>query len=255
MSVLPTGVPLVLLNAFPLDAEQWEPLLAVLDAKVGDIITFDPPGIGAMPATDEDPSLDLIADAAVAAMREVTGSRSALWVGCSMGGYVAMAVLQRHPDAVAGIGLLATRAAADTSAARERRLEAATAAVAHDGLADPTAIAQGLVGASRHGDDALMASVTDNVARQRGQGVAWCQLAMAARPARLEVLRGADVPAFVARGDEDGLTTDDEAEAMAHALGIDVTAIAGAGHLLAVEAPEAVARLVSGLADAASASA
>ena len=244
-------IPLVFLNAFPLDAEQWEPLLAVLDAQVGDIITFDPPGIGEMPATEEDPSLGLIADAAVAAMREVTGSRDALWVGCSMGGYVAMAVLERHPDAVAGIGLLATRASADSEAAKARRLEAATAAIAHDGLLDPGETAHALLGAFSREREAVVASTTANVARQRGQGVAWCQLAMAARPERLEVLRGADVPAFVARGDQDELTTDEEACDMADALGVELTRIGAAGHLLAVEAPEAVARLIAELASAA----
>ncbi len=248
MTARRTDVPLVFLNAFPLDSEQWEPLLAVLDAPVGDIITFDAPGIGEMPATSEDPSLELIADAAVAAMREVTGSADALWVGCSMGGYVALAILERHPDAVAGIGLLATRATADTEAAKARRLEAATAAMAHDGLADPKETALALLGAFSAERESLVESTAANVARQRGEGVAWCQLAMSARPSRLEVLRGSDVPAFVARGDQDSLTTDDEASAMSDALGVELTRIGAAGHLVAVEAPEAVARLVSVLA-------
>lgn len=251
MTARSADVPLVFLNAFPLDSEQWEPLLAVLDAPVGDIITFDPPGIGEMPATQEDASLDLIADAAVAAMREVTGLDSALWVGCSMGGYVAMAVLERHPDAVAGIGLLGTRASADTEAAKARRLEAATAAIAHDGLADPSETARSLLGAFSREREALLASTAVNIARQRGEGVAWCQLAMARRPERLEVLRGTDVPAFVARGDQDELTTDAEAEAMADALGVELTRVGAAGHLIALEAPEAVARLIAALALAA----
>jgi len=251
MTARRTNVPLVFLNAFPLDSEQWEPLLAVLDAPVGDIMTFDPPGIGEMPATREDPSLELIADAAVAAMREVTGSADALWVGCSMGGYVAMAVLERHPDAVAGIGLLATRAVADTESGKARRLEAATAAMAHDGLVDPADTAHGLLGAFSGERESLVLSTAANVARQRGEGVAWCQLAMAGRPSRLEVLRASDVPAFVARGDQDGLTTDDEAAEMADALGVELTRIGAAGHLLAVEAPEAVARLITVLATAA----
>ena len=251
MTARRTNVPLVFLNAFPLDSEQWEPLLAVLDAPVGDIITFDAPGIGEMPASPEDPSLELIADAAVAAMREVTGSADALWVGCSMGGYVAMAVLERHPDAVAGIGLLATKAAADTEAVKARRLEAATAAMAHDGLVDPADTARGLLGAFSGERESLVEATTANLARQRGEGVAWGQLAMAARPSRLEVLRGADVPAFVARGDQDGLTSDDDAAAMADALGVELTRIGAAGHLLAMEAPEAVARLIGALATAA----
>lgn len=253
MTARRAAVPLVFLNAFPLDSEQWEPLLAVLDAPVGDIITFDPPGIGEMPATSEDPSLSLIADAAVAAMREVTGSRDALWVGCSMGGYVAMTILERHTDAVAGLGLLATRASADTEQAKARRLEAATAAMAHDGLADPEETARALLGAFSREREALVRSTTANVARQRGEGVAWCQLAMAARPDRLELLRGTDAPSFVARGDQDELTTDAEATAMADALGVELTRIGAAGHLLAVEAPEAVARLVRELAIAATA--
>lgn len=253
MNARRTPVPLVFLNAFPLDSEQWEPLLAVLDVPVGDIITFDPPGIGEMPATGEDPSLELIADAAVAAMREVTGSTDALWVGCSMGGYVAMTVLERHPDAVAGIGLLATRAERDSEAAKERRHEAARAALIHDGLVDPAETARGLLGAFSGERDALVQSIADNIGRQRGEGVAWCQMAMAARPSRLEVLRGSDVPAFVARGDQDTLTTDAEATAMADALGVELTRIGAAGHLLAVEAPEAVARLIGVLAAEASA--
>ncbi len=97
-------------------------MLAALDTPVGDIITFDPPASATCRPHPASPSLELIADAAVAALREATGSRDAIWVGCSMGGYVAMAVLERHPDAVAGLGLIGTRASADTQEARERRL-------------------------------------------------------------------------------------------------------------------------------------
>ncbi len=250
MSPQPARVPLILVNAFPVDKEQWEPLLAALDeasVPVGDIITFDPPGIGDMPATEEPPSLDLIADAAVAAMREATGAIAALWVGCSMGGYVALAVLDRHPDAVAGIGLLGTRATADTPAALESRHKAAEAAEKHGGLADPAATAAGLLGATSASDAVLLSTITANAARQKGQGIAWGQLAMAARPSRLDVLKSARVPGFVARGDEDGLTTADDARAMADALGVEPVVLKRVGHLVATEAPAEVAALIAQL--------
>lgn len=247
MSLLPTGIPLVLLNAFPLDKEQWEPLLAALDAPVGDIITFDPPGIGDMPASSSDPSIDLIADGAVAALREATGSTRAIWVGCSMGGYVAMAVLERHPDAVAGLGLIGTRAGADSPEARDRRLQAAKEAAACGRAPDPHATAQGLVGAAARANDEILASVAANVVRQAGEGIAWGQRAMAARPDRLAVLADCDAPAFVARGDDDGLTSADEATAMATALGVEVSAVEGAGHLVHVERPDEIARLIDGI--------
>ena len=247
MSVLDTATPLVLINAFPLDREQWEPLLAALSTHVGDIIAFDAPGIGSMPATEEEPSLELIADAAVAALREATGSQDAVWVGCSMGGYVAMAVLERHPDAVAGLGLIATRATADTDAARGKRLATASEAEALGGMAQPGGIAASQLGAGSRADVDLLASLTANVARQSGVGVAWCLRAMAARPDRLAVLAACDAPAFVVRGDDDSLTTDAEAESMAAALGVHVSVIAGAGHLVHVEEPEAVAALIEGI--------
>lgn len=247
MSLLPTGTPLVLLNAFPLDKEQWEPLLGALDTPVGDIITFDPPGIGDMPASSSDPSIDVIADGAVAALREATGTARAIWVGCSMGGYVAMAVVERHPDAVAGLGLVGTRASADSREARDRRLQAAKEAAAYGGAPDPHKTAEGLLGAAARADDELLAAVTANVARQAGDGIAWNQRAMAARPDRLAVLAGCDAPAFVARGDDDGLTSADEAAAMAQALGVEMTSIPGAGHLVHVERPEDIARLIDGI--------
>ncbi len=247
MKVLSTETPLVLLNAFPLDREQWEPLLAELTAPVGDILTFDPPGIGSMPASPNPPCLTLIADAAVAAVREATGSRHAIWVGSSMGGYVAMAVLERHPDAVAGLGLIGTRAGADTEEARARRLAAAEEATALGRVADPRKTAEGLLGATARADGDLFASVVANVARQEGQGVAWGQRAMAARPDRLSTLASCEAPSFVVRGDDDALTTPEEAAAMAHGLGVEVTVAAGAGHLVHVEKPAVVARLIDGI--------
>ena len=247
-------VPLVLLNAFPLDKEQWEPLLAALDeadVPVGDIITFDPPGIGDMPATDEPPSLELIADAAVMAMRDVTGWSTALWVGCSMGGYVAMAVLDRHPDAVAGVGLLGTRASADTAEASARREQAARDAEAEDGIDDADSHARGLISEASAAKADLLALVRANVARQKGVGIAWGQRAMAARLPRLSILENASAPAFVMRGEDDAITSAADADAMAQALETEVVTLPGIGHLAGLEAPAAVAEQIAVLARAA----
>src|SRR5690554_7546517 len=142
MSLIPDATPVVLLNAFPMDRQQWEPLISVLGDRVrGDLITFDMPGIGDMPLTEEEPGLDLIADAAVLAMREATGAQAAVWIGCSMGGYVALAVAQRWPDAVAGLGLICTKATADDDGARTRRLEIAADVEDAEGHPDPAGAA------------------------------------------------------------------------------------------------------------------
>jgi pimeloyl-ACP methyl ester carboxylesterase len=239
-SLLPTSTPIVLLNAFPVDRAQWEPLIALLDDFDGDIISFDMPGIGEMPLPDEEPSLDLIADAAVLAMREATGHNAAVWVGCSMGGYIAMSVVERFPDAVAGLALIDTRSTADDEAGVAKRLGIADSLDGAAGAEDPRAMAEGLIGTPGPAREALVSTVAANIARHSGDGIAWGQRAMAARPTRTQVLRAVDGPAVVVVGELDAITSVDDAEVMANALGVEVTVVPGVGHLSALEAPRAV---------------
>lgn len=248
MSIIQVGTPLVLINAFPVDRHQWDPMLeqlAEFNAPIGDIITFDVPGIGEMPIPDEEPSLELVADAATLAMQEVTGYDAAIWVGCSMGGYIAMAVAERHPDAIAGLVLVGTKASADNQEGREKRLDLARKMEHLDQVPDPLAMAQPLVGTQGESRAELVEWVRANIAKHSGAGIAWGQRAMASRPDRLEVLRGLDVPAVVMRGANDGIATSQEADAMAEALGVEAQTVGGVGHLTALESPQAVAEAVA----------
>jgi pimeloyl-ACP methyl ester carboxylesterase len=242
VSLIPNGPPIVLLNAFPVDRAQWEPLIAAWGDRVrGDLITFDMPGIGEMPLTDEEPDLDLIADAAVLAMREATGAQAAVWIGCSMGGYVALAVAERSPDAVAGLGLIATKASADSEAALDKREATAAAAEQAGAAPDPRGTAEALVGTQGAAREELVEWVAANVARHRGDGIAWGQRAMAARPDRTEVLRTVDAPVVVVAGELDGVVAREELDAMAAAAGTTAVEITGVGHLVALEDPVATA--------------
>jgi pimeloyl-ACP methyl ester carboxylesterase len=75
---------------------------------------------------------------------------------------------------------------------------------------------------------------------------AWAQRAMAARPDSLDVLCGIEVPALVVRGDEDGLSTQDDVDAMVAALPDGrLSVLAGSGHLSAMEAPDAFTAVVA----------
>lgn len=246
-------VPLVLVNAFPVDRAQWEGVLthlAELDTPVGDIIAFDVPGIGTMPIPDEEPSLDLIAEAATIAMREVTGHQAAIWVGCSMGGYIAMAVAQADPTAVAGLVLIGTKASADSAQARDKRFSIAASLDGKPGAPHPHEMAEPLIGTQGESRAQLVTWVADNIAQHSGDGIAWGQRAMAARPDRLAVLAELDVPAAVVRGVNDGIASAQDAEAMATALGAEVETVSDAGHLVAVEEPAVVAGIVDRVARA-----
>lgn len=232
----------MLLNAFPVDRSQWEGLIEALAGSIrADIIAFDIPGIGEMPMTHEEPSLELIADAAVVAMREATGHDAAIWVGCSMGGYIAMAVAEREPTAVAGLGLIGTKSLADSAEARAKRLEIAAAVEDAPRHPNPRLVAEDLIGTRGEGREALVSAVEANVGGHAGAGIAWGQRAMAARPDRTEVLRNVDSPAVVIYGENDALVAREDAQLMADALGVELTVLPGIGHLAAFEDPQAVA--------------
>ncbi len=246
-----SDAPLVLLHAFPLDGTMWDAVMTELERRRGArprILVLDAPGFGqSAPLHGVDPSLDPIADAAVSTVRHHTGQDAALWAGCSMGGYIAMAVADRHPDAVAGLGLFNTRSTADTDAARATRLDVAARMDHAANIPDPRAMAEGMVAARGAGRGKALDTAAAIIGRQRPSAVAWAQRAMATRPDRTEVLRELDAPAIVVWGRQDRMMSFAEAENMGSALGVEVSTN-GVGHLSPIEAPTAVQRALMQLA-------
>lgn len=235
------GAPVVLLHAFPVHAQMWREQRAALSDRWR-IITPDLPGFGASPRLDAEPSLDLVADAVVATLDEL-GLDKVVLGGLSLGGYVAMALLRRHPDRVRALVLVDTKASADTDAARENRERIASTVVAERSVRVVlTDVLPGLVGKRtkrRRGD--VLREVTDMVRVAEPESIAWMQRAMAARPDSFDTLRAVKVPTLILVGDEDELTPPAEADAMAEVISnVRLVPIEASGHLSAVEVPDAV---------------
>ncbi len=244
----PGRPPVILLPAFPLHSRMWVPLERELAARGITAHGLDYPGFGTTPLwADVDPSIDAIADAAVATLRGGIGATSAHWVGCSMGGYVALAIAERHPDVVEGIGLLDTRSEADDDAKRAARLEAARSIEVESAFPQPREAAEGLVGMMGSRRESVVDEAASIIGATPPAAAAWGQRAMAGRPARTSVLEGFSGPSVVVWGDMDGVTSRQDADRMARALGIETTLIAGVGHLSPLEAPAASAAAIATL--------
>jgi pimeloyl-ACP methyl ester carboxylesterase len=241
------GIPLVLLHAFPLSSAMWTPLLPHL-AGVARPVLVDLPGLGASPVPAGEPSLDVSAEGVVAVLDRL-GLRRAVLVGVSMGGYVAMAVARHHPERVAGLALVDTKAEADDEQARANRLRMADAVLGGAGTRALVPMLDSLLGPTTHADRPdVVGAVRDWLAAAPPAGVAWSQRAMAARPDSRQVLAGLDVPAVVVVGEQDGLTPPAAARAMVGELTRGVlTIVPGAGHLSPLEAPRQVGRALTGL--------
>ncbi len=227
--------PLVLLHAFPLDHRMWDGVRAGIAEHV-ELITPAQRGFGGTPLGDDEPDL---ATVAADVLDRLDGRRVVLG-GCSMGGYVAMAVLRQAPEQVAGLVLVSTRATADADAGRASR-HAMASRIEEEGPGFvPDTVLPTLLGAetvARRPE--VVDTVRTLVSEQDGAAIAWAQRAMAARPDSSEVLRQADVPTLVIRGEQDTLIPADEAEALAALLPkAEVVVLAGAGHLPPLEVPE-----------------
>jgi pimeloyl-ACP methyl ester carboxylesterase len=234
-----TGLPVVLLHAFPLSSAMWIDQRNGL-SDVARVITPDLRGFGGSQLGYDEPSLDHVADD-VAAMLDGLGLDRVVLGGLSMGGYAAMAFLRRHPHRVLGVVLADTKATADPQPARDKR-ERIAARLDAEGTVEALVeeVLPALCGPTTARDRPLVVGrVKGLVEAAPPAAAAWAQRAMAARPDSLDLLRTVDVPALVVLGDEDGLSTRDDADAMFDALPdarLDV--LSGAGHLTAIEVPD-----------------
>lgn len=234
-----SGVPVVLLHAFPLSSAMWTDQRDGL-SDLARVITPDLRGFGSSPLGHDDPSLDHVADD-VAAMLDALSLDSVVLGGLSMGGYAAMAFARRHPQRLRGLILADTKATADPPPARDKR-ERIAARLDAEGTVEALVdeVLPALCGPTTERERPLvMYRIRTLVEAASPRSAAWAQRAMAARPDSIDVLRTLVVPALVLRGDEDELSSQADAGAMVDALpDADLEVLAGSGHLSAVEVPD-----------------
>lgn len=230
------GEPLVLVHAFPLDARMWEPQRRGLTSKYR-VITPDLRGFGRAggeraPTVLQDHARDVLA------LMDHLGLHQAAVGGCSMGGYVALAVAALAPQRVSRLVLVDTRAGADTPEGRTGR-DASIKSVREKGVA--VLVAGMLPRLLRPGaPDDVVQRVRAQGESQSVEGVAAALQMMRDRPDQTSVLHAFTMPTLVVVGAEDVLTPPAESERMVHFIPhARLHVIPGAGHLSSVEAPDA----------------
>ena len=232
---------LVLLHAFPFDSRMFDSVRADLSAAAT-MLTPDLRGFGSGPPLgDATPDLALLADDVVDAM-DAAGMHRAVLGGVSMGGYVALALLRRHPERVKGLVLVDTRSGPDDAAAVERRQGVAARADGGDVASGPDAIAPLVAAGSSDDIRATLAAIADSVPAAT---IAWAQRAMAARPDSTAVLAAASVPVLIMVGEQDTVTPLAAAREMAAAArDAELVELPGVGHLTPAEDPDGFAVVV-----------
>jgi pimeloyl-ACP methyl ester carboxylesterase len=230
-----SGWPLVLIHAFPLNADLWRPQLERVPrgwrCLAPDLRGFGPVPVSSYPASMDDMAADIVS------FLDAMEIEKAVIGGLSMGGYVTMALYRSAPERFTGMVLANTRAAADNEegrAARDRMADLAR----REG---PTAVADQMLPkllgtSSQRARPALQPLVRRLIEANTGEGIAAAAAAMKTRPDSMPTLQRSAVPALVIAGDEDAVVPVAESEAMAAAIArSQLVVLTAAGHLSNLE--------------------
>ena len=219
-------LPVLFLPGLLCDADLWTAQLAALSAE-------RPVAVASLTGSD---SMAGLAEAALASAPQ----RFAL-AALSMGGYVALEIMRRAPERVAGLALIDTSARPDTEEqARRRRGLIALARTGKFKGVTPRLLPT-LLHPARQEDPVLTGRVMAMAARIGREAFLRQQTAILGRPDSRPDLPRIGCPTVVVCGRQDALTPLPVAEEMAGLIpGAELVVVEDSGHLTPMEQPEAV---------------
>ena len=239
-----SGPVALFVHGFPLDSTMWLDQIADL-SDIRRCVAPDLRGFGgSTPTTEADLSMERHANDMVAFLDALEIDRVDL-VGFSMGGYIALAFAERHPNRLRSLAMVDTKSAPDSEAGREGR-DAAAARVTADGR---SALASDLIGVLLDESASLWtrARFRTMVEATPTETIVAALKGMRDRPDRTSVLAGLPVPVAVIVGESDAPTPVSEADQMASTAGGRLTVIPDAGHMAPIEQPSLVANALRSL--------
>lgn len=208
----------------------WDPVVANMSPK--------PPV-----KTPEYPAVTCIEDIADLLWEQLPDA--CVLVGHSFGGYVALGMLARSPERVAGIALVNSHTREDSEGARELREKSATAAES----GKYTKLVEAVSDRVYHPDNLGRLDLSQQrEADTRDYGpvrFSAHQRACAARPDREALFSSYSGPKIVVASEVDLVIDPEDQRVMAQKCGASFKSISGAGHMLPAEQPVRLAEQLS----------
>jgi pimeloyl-ACP methyl ester carboxylesterase len=233
-----SGDTVLFLHAFPLQAAMWDYQVEALETTHR-CLTVDLPGFGQSPdpIDPEATSMEGWAGLVVGALDQV-GVDQVTVVGCSMGGYLAMALLRHHRDRVRQVVLADTRARSDDAAMVQRRTDQQEQLRSGGEVSTlAKAVIEGALSSSSMSRPELVEYVHALAEGASPEGWIGALQAMKGRPDSMLMLRQADVRALVIVGELDRVSPIAEAMSLRSLLKGELVVVPDVGHLPNVEDP------------------
>jgi pimeloyl-ACP methyl ester carboxylesterase len=228
----------VLLHAFPLNAHMWQPQFDRLSADGWRVIA---PHVRGVDGGASDPPTAGIDDYAADLVDLLDALRieEAVIGGCSMGGYLAFAMMRLAPNYFRGLLLIDTRSQADAPDALEGRRKLLKLAEEQGPAGVLGDMEPKLLGATtRRERPAVVEQLRGIAMRNSNVSVAGMVRALMSRRDSSPLLTGIRVPTLIVVGEEDAITPLALSEQMHAAVaGSELEVLPRVGHLPNLEDP------------------
>jgi pimeloyl-ACP methyl ester carboxylesterase len=249
------GLPVVFLHPTPLDGEYWRPLtenLAGVRAIIPDLRGHGGSELGDLPVG----GFALVPDAPVLTIKQLATDvlalldhleiPTALFAGCSVGGFVLLEIWRQAPERVRGLAFVCSKPQPDAAANLSKRAATITQARTGGCSAIFDGMAQTLIGVTaRHHRPEIVAELRARMTLTP-EALAAVQAGLATRPNSLPTVATISVPVLAIAGGEDAGVTATEMKAFQAAPGgCEFHLLPDAGHFAAYEQPEKVAALMA----------
>ncbi|HUB30223.1 MAG TPA: alpha/beta hydrolase [Terracidiphilus sp.] len=251
-----SGLPVVFLHPTPLDYFYWTALIDRLGGARA--IVPDLRGHGASALGDGLPlgGFARVPDAPTLTMQQLTMDTlalldllrvpSAIFIGCSIGGYVMLELWRRAPERMRGLGFVCSKPQPDAEANSVKRADTIAKARAggRDALFD--GMAQASIGATARGSRPEIVPELRARMTLSAEALVAVQAGLAVRPDSVPTVDTITVPVLGVAGGEDFAVSPAEMEAFHKAPGgCTMHLLPDAGHFAAYEQPERVGAIVT----------
>ena len=235
----------LLLHGYLESLDVWDDFSDLLASRYK-VIAMDIPGHGISEVKGEEHSMEMLGDVA-AGVLEACGCKKAFVVGHSMGGYVALAMAQRHPEMIAGLVLFSSNANADSEEKKQQR-EREIRLIQEDkkDLLARITPQKGFAEANRERMKEKIEELSDQIMLTEEDGIIALLRGMIAREDRNEVLRTLKAPELFIFGRGDEYITPEVAQKIIEAHPqAEVAWLENSGHNGFLEEPERAAEILS----------
>jgi 3-oxoadipate enol-lactonase len=228
------------LHAFPLHSLMWDSQFEELKKHGIEYVAPDYPGFGQSELIGNSLSMEDYADSIFDFLKALEIGKS-VFVCSSLGGYVAFALLRKHPELFKGLVLANTKASADSEVARQRRWSSIQdIEKTGDGSSLIENLLQKLITVETREQKPEIVNQLHSMMQDASlKGIIQAQQAMANRKDSIDLIKNISFPILMIAGAKDELIQVDE---MHHMMKMTPSArlviIPDAAHLSMMENPE-----------------